>query len=147
MHDIIASSGLQEALSLESVCLLTMRWTIKHRKSFTAAENVWPEKLVEVVSVTTRSNLRACRFQHFPWGRGRHASIPNYNHKAVDKLVLGGAEATQKIWYFYVNNISQTSYIVSKCFRKKASSPKLKNLSMAMLYTLSERWEHKTSMT
>ena len=84
--------------------------------------------MVEVVSVTTRSNLRACRFQHFPWGRGRHASIPNYNHKAVDKLVLGGAEATQKIWYFYANNISRTSYIVSKCFRKKASTPKLKKL-------------------
>ena len=38
MHDIIASSGLQEA---ESVCLSSYNEVnYKHRKSFTAAENV-----------------------------------------------------------------------------------------------------------
>ena len=64
---------------------------------------------------------------------------PIHHIKAVDKWVLGGAEAPPIFWYFYVKDIAHSGQLLMM-YSESYSTPKLKNLSTAMHMAASLLW-------
>ena len=62
---------------------------------------------------------------------------PVVYHKAVDKWMLGGAEAPPNFWHLYLKDIahSQSTQLLIMC-SESYSTPKLENVSMALYHSM-----------